>query len=164
MAIAEFRFETYHSWDMGLACGDDATPSVNPAPATTACIYIIHNTGENSTYVGYADNAFDRWKTRAEVFHIMGIPKAYAKNILCAYCLPTVDSGKSMFLAGQNNCEHLLIRAVVNGLLGVTTSTNTQLGKTPFINPIATMVRVYLPTQKWGKLVGSRQIALPHQY
>lgn len=66
-----------------------------------------------------------------------------------------------MYLAGQNNCEHLLIRAVVNGLLGPTTSTNTQLGKTPFINAIAGLVRVYLPSDPWGKLEGAKQVALP---
>ncbi|MDH4584438.1 hypothetical protein E8F20_21500 [Pseudomonas sp. BN415] len=160
MATVEFDFKSHHSWTMGPACGTAFTPSINPAPATTACIYIIHNTGENSTYVGYADNANDRWKSRAEVFHIMGIPKNYAKHILCAYCLPCVYGGPSMYLQGFNNCEHLLIRAVVNGLLGKTTNTNTQLASVPFANPTATKVRVRLPTDPWGNLESDKEISL----
>ena len=160
MATVEFDFKSHHSWTMGPACGTTFMSSVNPAPATTACIYIIHNTAENSTYVGYADNANDRWKSRTEVFHIMGIPKNYAKNILCAYCLPHVHGPHSMYLQGQNNCEHLLIRAVANGLLGVTTSTNTQLRTVPFSNAIATKILVRLPTDPWGNLESDKQIAL----
>ncbi|GFM81550.1 hypothetical protein PSCICO_50550 [Pseudomonas cichorii] len=157
MATVEFYFQTQNAWNMGPACGTTITNSSNPAPATTACIYIIHNTHENSTYVGYADNAFDRWKSRTEVFHIMGIPNAYAKNILCAYCLPTVSGGHSMYLKGANNCEHLLVRAVANGLLGKTTNTNSQLATLPFSNSTATKVQVYLPSDPWGKLEGRKQ-------
>lgn len=157
MAIVTFSFEIHNSWNMAAACGDDFNPSTNPAPGTSPCIYIIHNKTENSTYVGYADNARHRWETRYEVFHTMGISKTYAQDILCAHCCPTMDTG-SMYLQGQNNCEHLLIRAVVNGLLGKTTSTNTQLGKTPFINKIATNIRVYLPSNPWGNLESHKTI------
>lgn len=160
MATVEFYFQAHHSWNMGPACGTVFNASVNPAPATPPCIYIIHNVQENSTYVGYADNANHRWKTRTEAFHIMGIPQAYGQQILCAYCQPTVSHGQSMYLAGSNNCEHLLVRAVANGLLGITTSTNTQLGGTYFSNPIATQVRVYLPTDPWGNLDGRQQDAV----
>ncbi|MBD2838758.1 hypothetical protein ID144_17075 [Pseudomonas sp. JM0905a] len=159
MATLEFHFKSQNSWNMGPACGSDLVPSTNPAPATTAGIYIIHNSTENSTYVGYADNCYNRWQSRYEVFHAMGIKKSYGKGILCAYCLPTMDVG-SMFLEGYNNCEHALIRAVVNGLLGVTQNTNTQLANTPFINKSITMLRVLLPTDPWGKLLGARQVAL----
>ncbi len=155
MAIVTFDFST-DVWNMGPACGN---PSYNPAPFTNPCIYIIHNSTENSTYVGYADDANDRWKSRTEVFHIMGIPKNYGKTVLCACCIPTVSGGKSMFLKGQDACEHLMIRAVVNGLLGITTSTNSQLGSTPFSNPVARTIRVYLPTQPyWGHLMSDREI------
>lgn len=163
MATIDFWFKPQNSWNMGPACGSVIVASVNPAPTTTACIYIIHNTTANSTYVGYADDALDRWKTRTETFHVMGIPQTYAQNILCAQCLPT-SNGASMFLKGQNACEHLLIRAVVNGLLGVTTSTNSQLRTTPFINAVATQVRVYLPSDPWGNLLGRRQVNLGYTY
>ena len=164
MAIVEFYFKQNQSWDMGPACGDVTTSSVNPAPVTTACIYIIHNKTENTTYVGYADNANHRWNGRTEVFHTFGIPKSYGKKILCAYCRPSVDSGKSMFLEGQNNCEHLLVRAVVNGLLGVTTNTNTQLSGAFFSNKIATELRVYLPSDPWGCLAGRQRVYLNGPY
>lgn len=163
MATVEFNFNLW--WTMGKACGTSSKASYNPAPNKGPGIYIIHNSNvENTTYVGYADNCSHRWNARTEVFHTLGVPKAYAKNILCAFCCPTVDQGKSMFLEGMNNCEHLLIRAVVNGLLGVTTSTNSQLGSTTFNNSIATLVRVYLPTTNWGWLKGSRQIAVKANY
>src|SRR3569623_1749386 len=152
MATVRFEFKKINSWHMGPACGTDTTPSENPAPRTNACIYLIHNSGENSTYVGYADDAQHRWSTRYEVFHAFGIPKGYAKNILCAWCMPTVSHGLQMFLEGRNNCEHLLIRAVVNGLLGRTTNTNTQLATSHFANHIATRVEVSLPSDPWGKL------------
>jgi hypothetical protein len=126
MATVEFNFNLW--WTMGKACGTSTKASYNPAPNKGPGIYIIHNSNvENTTYVGYADNCYHRWNGRTEVFHTLGIPKAYAKNVLCAFCLPSVDQGKSMWLEGMNNCEHLLIRAVVNGLLGVTTNTNSQL-------------------------------------
>lgn len=160
MGIVTFDFEAHNSWNMAAACGDDFNSSTNPAPGTSPCIYIIHNKTENSTYVGYADNARHRWETRYEVFHIMGISRAYAQDILCAYCRPSMDIG-SMYLQGQNNCEHLLIRAVVNGLLGKTTSTNTQLGKTLFINTAAKHIRVYLPSDPWGNLEGRKTIKIP---
>lgn len=152
MATVEFHFKVHQSWNMGAACGN---PSTNPAPTTTACIYIIHNKKENTTYIGYADNAKHRWNGRTEVFHTLGIPVAYGQEILCAYCLPTMSSG-SMFLEGANACEHLLIRAVVRGVLGPTTNTNTQLATTFFSNASATKVEVYLPSDPWGKLEGAK--------
>jgi len=148
----------------GKACGTANKQSVNPAPKTNAGIYIIHNSNENSTYVGYADDAQNRWKARTEVFHTLGIPRNYAKRILCAFCVPSVLNGPQMFLAGQNACEHLLIRAVVNGLLGVTTNTNSQLANAPFTNNIATQVRVYLPSDPWGRLDGRQQVNLGQFY
>jgi hypothetical protein len=164
MAIVEFEFKAHHSWTMGPACGNVINASVNPAPTTSGCIYIIHNSAENSTYVGYAEDAQHRWSTRTEVFHIMGIPRNYADRILCAYCKPSVDSGKSMWLEGKHNCEHLLIRGVVNGLLGVTTSTNSQLGGQYFVNKIATQMRVYLPTDPWGRLEGRKQCTVTNPF
>lgn len=163
MATVKFDFDTTNAWTMGPACGTPGTPSVNPAPVTNPCIYIIHNTVENSTYVGYADNAQHRWSTRYEVFHAMGIPKNYGNKILCAYCYPKLSAGQ-MFLEGQNNCEHLLIRAVVNGLLGVTTCTNTKLASTPFVNAAVTKILVYLPSYpaKWGKLEPDKQVVVNH--
>lgn len=148
--MADVTFNFQNSWTMGQACGTVANPSINPAPITTPCIYIIHN---------YAQN---RWASRSEVFHQFGIPRAYADNILCAYCQPTITRRAVMLLKGQNNCEHLLIRAVFNGLLlgNQPTITNTQLIQTPFNNPIATSVTVHLPTVRWGRLTGSRQVAV----
>ena len=159
MATVEFNFNLW--WTMGKACGTNVKASYNPAPNKGPGIYIIHNSNvENTTYVGYADNCYHRWNARTEVLHTLGIPKAYAKNVLCAFCCPSVDQGKSMWLEGMNNCEHLLIRAVVKGLLGVTTNTNSQLATTTFNNKTATLVRVYLPSDPWGWLQGRRQVAV----
>ena len=161
MSQMKFDFLKQNSWDMGPACKNI---SLNPAPITNPCIYLIHNSTENTTYVGYADGANDRWKTRTEVFHISGITEVYGKGILCAYCLPTANTVWQ--LKGQNNCEHVLIRAVANGLLGKTTSTNTQLGSTWFMNSASSTlaVQVYLPAypgKLWGKLEsGGKEIKI----
>lgn len=158
----EFYFTEF--WDMGKACGDDVTASNNPAPATTAGIYIIHNKKENTTYVGYAENAKHRWATRYEVFHCLGIATDYGKNILCAFCVPEFNGVK---LTAKNNLlwsEHILIRAVVKGLLGVTTNTNSTSSKQPFIEPHRTRVRVYLDgdvKKKWGRLDNPREVIIP---
>lgn len=166
----EFSFQQLNTWNMGPACGTDTKDSENPAPQTGACIYIIHNENENSTYVGYADNAKDRWSTRYEVFHCFGIPKAYAKKVHCAWCYPTLDGHTNVLLTsltGQNSCEHLLMRAVVKGLLGPTTCTNTQQSKTAFYSPHVSGVRVYFPVQhnaKWGKLENAKQANLNGMY
>jgi hypothetical protein len=131
---------------------------VNPAPVTHACIYIIHNNNSNETYVGYADDANDRWSTRTEAFHCMGIEVTYGAQIFCAYCYPTVKPG-SMLLKGTNNVEHHLIRAVVTGLLGVTTNTNTQMGALACsVDHQVNEIRVYLPTDPWGHLHGRQRI------
>lgn len=164
MATLEFDFKAQNAWTMGPACRGIGIGSTNPAPVTTGCIYIIHNTTENTTYVGYADSAYDRWKARTEVFHIMGIPQAYGQNILCAYCYPVHSGTTPVLLQGQNACEHLLIRAVVKGLLGVTTNTNSQLANTPFINSNVTQVRVYLPSDPWGSLEGRKQANVGFAY
>jgi hypothetical protein len=167
MPTIEFYFKPYNEWTMGPACAGPGGSSINPAPSTTGCIYIIHNSAENTTYVGYADDANDRWKTRTEVFHIMGIPQTYGQKILCAYCKPTSDGPSSILYKDYAGCEHLLIRAVMNGLLGPTTCTNTQLGNWMFPNPYhptGTQVRVYLPKDPWGKLQGRKQATFGKWY
>ncbi len=71
------------------------------------------------------------------------------------------------FLTGAaGSAEHLLIRAVVNGLLGTTTSTNTALSKTPYHHPVGVdNVMVYLPVApNWDDLEGGKMIALPVAY
>jgi hypothetical protein len=158
----DFKFKPENSWDMTSACGDDMNPSENPAPTSGPCIYLIHNENVNSTYVGYADNTRHRWSTRYEVFHIFGIEEDYAENIHCAYCVPKITGGLGINLHGLGNCEHLLIRAVVRGLLGVTQCTNTKLASTPFSNVNifgGLTVNVYLPTNqaKWGDLENGKQ-------
>ena len=138
------------NWTMGPACGN---PSNNPAPTTNPVIYIIHNSSvDNTTYVGYADDAEHRWRTRTEVFHCFGINQALGQQMLCACCVPV--SNAHIFLKGMHGCEHLLIRAVFGALLGVTDVTNTQLVNTPFNNANVTSVRVRLPTDPWGHLAG----------
>lgn len=166
MATIEFHFKNYNAWTMGPACAGPGGASLNPAPTTTACIYIIHNSVENTTYVGYADDAKHRWSGRTEVFHTFGIPQVYGQQILCAYCKPTSD-GAPVLLEGYGGCEHLLIRAVVNGLLDITTSTNTNLRNWYFPNPYhpaKTTVRVYLPSDPWGHLDGAKQASFGHWY
>ncbi len=160
-------------WTMAPACGTDAEPSINPAPPGTPAIYIIHNSTTNQTYVGYAGNPHHRWETRTEAFHCMGIERDYAKDILCACCIPLIGVGKDWAaythypaLEGATAAEHLLIRAVVNGLLGKTTSTNTKLGMMPYLHPPGVdKILVYLPTNPlWGDLKGERSVALPPSY
>jgi hypothetical protein len=165
MGILEFNFSNV--WDMEAACGDDVNDSNNPAPSTQAGIYIIHNENENTTYVGYADDAKKRWGTRYEALHCLGIPGAYAKKILCGFCRPTFSGAIPMNYKGNLGCEHALIRAVVNGLLGVTQNTNTQMSNTPYKpGPIHgdVLIRVYFPVpyfSKWGKLENAKEIRIP---
>ena len=172
-----FDFTEKHNsyWNMKPACGTDATASVNPAPVTNPCIYIIHNENTNQTYVGYADNANHRWNTRTETFHCLGIDRAYAKKVHCAYCYPREGdkAGNNLtkigagFLEGKQRAEHLLMRAVANGLLGVTTCTNTRDAKTLFTGPIVISkvagVVVRLPA-KFGALDKAKYVALPPAY
>lgn len=147
-----------HSWNMGSACGN---PSTNPAPSIGPCIYIIHNGNTNHTYVGYAVDASDRWKTRTEVFHCFGLTQAYANNVLCALCHPKIVQTNGSYhwttgdLHGMWRPEHILIRMVVRGALGATTNTNTALSTTSYNFPGHTFnrVEVHLPVYpKWGKL------------
>jgi len=155
MAELSFKFKEESTWTMGPACCTPDGESINPAPTTPNCIYIIHNTSSNETYAGYADNAKNRWATRFESFHCFGIEKGYAQGILCAYCVPKVkESTQHLHLEGTGGFEHWLIRAVVNGLLGVTTSTNTQLRKTPVPTNGIHRISITLPTKsdKWGHL------------
>jgi hypothetical protein len=150
VTIVQFDFRPMYGgeqWNMGNS-------SDNPAPQTWKIIYIIHNSNTNNTYVGYADDARDRWKTRAEAFHTMGISASYGRGVLCACCIPTKPH--SIALKGRNGCEHLLIRAVCKGLLGRTTNTNTQLAGTYFTNQSVTELRVYLPADPWGSLSGTK--------
>jgi hypothetical protein len=151
MARAQFDFRVVDQrWDMRDACDN---PSGNPAPNTNPCIYIIHNSNVNATYVGYAANCRNRWAARTEVFHDFGIPVDYGRGVVCAFCIPAIVPGVVMALQGMNNFEHLLIRAVVNGLLGRTTCTNTQLAGVPFTNQNVTEVSVWLPNLvKWQQL------------
>jgi hypothetical protein len=162
MPTVQFFFKPPYgdSWTMAPACGGQGA-SVNPAPKTGPCVYIIHNTSSNETYAGYAVDANHRWSTRTEAFHCMGIEATYGARVLCAYCYPIFGSGnnwtKVTNLEGTNNQEHLLVRSVVNGLLGVTTNTNTMLRTTPFgVHRTVDRVEVYLPTDPWGKLSGAR--------
>lgn len=163
MGVLSFDFTEI--WDMGEACGDDVTASDNPAPKTKAGIYIIHNANENTTYVGYADNAKNRWGSRYEALHCFGIPNGYGKKILCAFCIPTFD-GPAMQFCGNLGCEHILIRAVVKGLLGVTTCTNTKLANTAFAPGTLfgdIEVRVYFPVghhAKWGSLENAKNVKI----
>jgi hypothetical protein len=175
MADIVFWFRIPHGthWTMASACGTDAEPSTNPAPPGAPCIYIIHNSTSNQTYVGYAGDPHHRWETRTEAFHCMGIERDYAKDILCACCTPLIGAGPDWAtytpypaLAGAMAAEHLLIRAVANGLLGATTSTNTKLGMMPCPRPLGVdNILVYLPTKPyWGDLKGERSTALPPLY
>lgn len=163
MAKMLFDFTvTGHSWNMGPAT---TSPSNNPAPSIGPCIYIIHNGNTNHTYVGYADNAVDRWKTRTEVFHCMGITLTYASNVLCALCHPKIVQSNGSYhwvkgaLQGLHRPEHILIRAVVRGVLGATTNTNTSMANTVYHAPGHTFnrIEVQLPTSgTWGSLLSSR--------
>ena len=160
------RFDFKEVWDMEAACGDDVTDSDNPAPTTQPGIYIIHNENENTTYVGYADNAKKRWGSRYEAFHCFGIPAAYAKKVRCGFCIPTFNGPVAMNYCGFLGCEHVLIRAVVNGLLGVTQNTNTQLSNTLF-SPGALfgdiVVEVFFPVghyATWGKLENAKTVKI----
>lgn len=158
MIEIEFDFlSTGHNWTMERS-------DRNYAPITNGCIYIIHNENSNSTYIGYADNAQDRWSHRVEVFHCMGIFNAYAKKVRCAVCFPKVTHNQRRIILnwkGTNGLEHLLIRAVRNGLLGRTTCTNTLLSTQLFPLRDDTKITVYLPGwNKWGKLDGSKEITL----
>ena len=159
MATLYYNFNVIgHEWDMGPAC---ANPSINPAPATVPCIYIIHNSNSNETYVGYAFNARHRWRTRTEAFHCFGIEEDYAQNILCAYCIPCDQHGNQYqgVFQGANSPEHLLIRAVRNGVLGVTTCTNTQMRELPCIPPNGIdQLEIHLPAPNWGGLLGDRYV------
>ena len=167
-----FRAPYGRQWTMESACGTATEPSTNPAPPGAPCIYIIHNSDSNQTYVGYAANAIDRWATRAEAFHCMGIDRDYAKKILCACCTPMLGEGKNWatytpypLLEGTYAAEHLLLRAVVNGLLGKTTSTNTKLGTMPCARPLGVIkIQVYVPTHPWGSLQGEKEVVLPDAY
>ena len=160
MSAIGFDFRGTH-WSMEAACGTNVMESVNPAPTTHPCIYIIHNQNTNQTYVGYAKDANDRWKTRYESFHCFGIDSIYAKNVLCAACIPEENStgawkAISGKIDGSNAAEHLLIRAVVNGVLGMTTSTNSMMGKVGYNYPGVDEVLIYLPKNKWGYLEGQK--------
>jgi hypothetical protein len=166
--LFDFTSEKDSHWTMEDACEN---LSKNPAPDNAQpCIYIIHNSNTNHTYVGYAEKLLNRWKTRAEVFHTMGIDRNYAKNVLCAYCVPAVLKGTKkkvhIELQGQNAMEHILIRAVVNGLLGQTTNTNTVIANTPVMLTAGDIIHVVLPqtntkTDRWGYLEASKSITLP---
>lgn len=154
-----------NNWNMGPACGD---PSQNPAPVTFPILYLIHNFNTNTTYAGYAQDAQHRWGDRTEVFHCLGIAQAYAQNVFCAMCIPHILNGHmrldvpGAMHGAINTAEHLLIRAVVNGLLGITTCMNTVLRNVPYTNPHNyTDVDIYLPADPWGTLHSDRTSPLP---
>jgi hypothetical protein len=162
----QFNFKAADSWTMEAACKN---PSVNPAPSSNPVLYLIHNQNENTTYAGYAVDAQDRWKTRTEVFHCFGIKEDYAKKILCAMCVPVLTDGSDpdgVMHGALNTPEHLLIRAVVKGLLGVTTNTNTGMAFAPYANPYSyNKVTIYLPNNaKWGHLESNKAATLPNAY
>ena len=151
MSVILFDFDasdgSSDEFSMGKACSN---PSVTPVQApTNHCVYIISNENNNppSVYVGYAADAQDRWKHRVEVLHDFGVPNAYGKQIKCAWCRPKIsnvanpDPGNlghwnfipSAQLRGSHSAEHLLLRCVVNGVMGGgVVSTNTQMGLTAF--------------------------------
>lgn len=164
MPVLEFNFKDV--WTMEDACGDDATDSKNPAPNTSPGIYIIHNANGsiNSTYVGYAANARNRWSTRFEVLHCFGVPASYGKNIHCGFCTPTFNGPTSLNYEGSLGCEHALIRAVANGVLGPTTCTNTKLSNYLFhYSHDNVEVRIYFPVghfAKWGKLENAKNVKI----
>jgi hypothetical protein len=176
--VYHFRAPHGHQWTMEPACGTEMEPSINPAPIWGPCIYIIHNSDSNQTYVGYAGNAYHRWETRTEAFHCMGIERDLGKQILCACCIPVLGDGEDWTkyipypaLAGPGAAEHLLIRAVANGLLAKgAISTNTMLRDMPCPRPLAppplgvVKMQIYLPTHPWGNLRGERQVTLPPVY
>ena len=175
MIILHFYFHAGYgsNWTMEKACcATDTEDGDNPAPESNPCVYLIHNENTNNTYAGFADNAKKRWGTRTEAFHCMGIKADYAKKVLCAYCYPQLEDTVSGVvlphpgpLKGQDNPEHLLIRAVVNGLLGKTTSTNTKSGKTLCKKPVnINRIQISLPTDPWGKLESEKFIDLPQLY
>ncbi|MEQ1764607.1 MAG: hypothetical protein ABL984_15870 [Pyrinomonadaceae bacterium] len=161
-----FNFEAANSWTMEEAC---KKVSNNPAPQSHPVLYLIHNQNENTTYAGYAQDARHRWLTRVEVFHCFGMKQDYGKNVLCSMCIPVLSNNANHdgpMHTALNSPEHLLIRAVVKGLLGVTTNTNTDLSEAPYINPYSyNRVIVYLPTKpKWGHLESDKMTVLPHMY
>lgn len=130
---------------MGKACSN---PSTNPARSSSPCIYVIQNRNPATptAYVGYALNARHRWMTRTEVFHHVGVTYANGKNIKCAWCYPKISNraNPSMnnsahwtrinrnLLKGEDRAEHLLIRCMIKGVMGVVTVTNTQMVNTIF--------------------------------
>ena len=141
-----FNFDTGDAFSqqftMGKAC---LNPSTNPALVSSTCIYVISNTNvaPPTVYVGYAADARHRWLTRTEVFHDFGISHNYGKNIKCAWCYPKVskagianpvpnnaghweDVDNTEMDAGHS-VEHLLIRCMANGVMGVVTVTNTKM-------------------------------------
>ena len=164
MKVLEFYFDDL--WDMEASCGDEVNESENPAPVTPQGIYIIHNANESGvksqTYVGYAKNARHRWGGRYETLHCLGVPASYGKNILCAFCVPTIGNKHAVNLDGLNACEHALMRAVVNGMLGKTTCTNTTLSRTKFFSPEDLDIRVYFHNigPKWGSLENEKRIKI----
>ena len=159
------------SWTMESACRRYST---NPAPHTHPGIYIIHNENTNNTYVGYAENAHDRWKSRTEAFHCLGLRSNYAKKVHCAFCIPSFyfADGTSRSLAndqlkGSQKAEHLLIRGAVKGLMGATICTNTKTAFTPYKRRIGRIevnrVSVFLPAS-FGRLRDDSSFALTAPY
>lgn len=167
MATVNFDFLAANSWTMQQACAN----GTNPAPVTHhPVIYIIHNRRTNGTYVGYANDAYDRWRTRTEVFHCFNFELGYGADILCAWCTPQLNNPPAAPgpypgpLAGQGRPEHLLIRAVANGLLGATTCTNTALRGSTFVptgNINQVIVRLPGHGARWGLLERDKMIGLP---
>jgi len=144
----DFGANDSQEFTMGKACKN---PSTNPCNQSQPCIYVIHNTNNapNTVYVGYAQDANNRWETRTEVFHHFGFSHAYGKNVKCAWCRPKISKANipnpnqnnlahwdyinAGSLLGANKAEHLLMRAMIQGLMGVITVTNTTSVNTPFL-------------------------------
>jgi hypothetical protein len=127
-------------------------------------LYLIHNIDQNTTYVGFAKSAVNRWGGRYGVFHTTGIPESIGQRVHCTCCRPqflNADGSKTMvpprFLMGKNKVEHLLVRAVMRALIGRTLNTNTNLLKpfpvysTAIHGKKITEVRIVLPPA-FGKL------------
>lgn len=172
MAELQYSFFDKNSWTMEKSCGTAKDVSINPAPfGSGECIYIIHNSNTNETYIGYAKDVRNRWSERFESFHCLGIEATYAREILCAYCVPQITPSTSIFnFTGANSYEHFLMRAVVKGLLGKTTCTNTKLARKKIDTGIVNKITVWLPgnytNSRWGKLEPrkTKYFASPQDY
>lgn len=130
------------SFTMSKPCSNNP---VNPSNQSNHVIYIIENTNHNppTSYVGYTRDPRERWTSRTEVCAHLGLSQPYGKAIKCAWCKPRISiqgvanpnvnnvadwqNVPANDLKGQDCAEHLLIRAMIQGVMGIVVCTNTQL-------------------------------------